>query len=46
MARTVSRETRHDLLQAIRERYGVGTKDERVRILDEFVAVRATTAST
>ena len=39
MARTVSRETRHDLLQAIRERYGVGTKDERVRILNEFVAV-------
>jgi hypothetical protein len=31
MARTVSAETRHDLLQAIRERYGVGTKDERFR---------------
>jgi hypothetical protein len=39
MAKTVSAETRHELLQAIRERYGVGTKDERVRILDEFVAV-------
>ena len=39
MAKTVSAETRHDLLQAIRERYDVGTKDERVRILDEFVAV-------
>ena len=39
MAKMVSAETRHDLLQATRERYGVGTKDERVRILDEFVAV-------
>jgi hypothetical protein len=36
MAKTVSAETRHDLLQAIRERYDVGTKDERVRILDEL----------
>ncbi len=39
MAQTVSAETRHDLLQAIRKRYGAGTKDERVRMLDEFVAV-------
>lgn len=39
MARTVSSETRHDLLQAVRERYRAGTKDEKLRILDEFVAV-------
>jgi hypothetical protein len=30
MAKTVSAETRHDLLQVIRERYGVGAKDEPV----------------
>ena len=39
MARTVSVETRPDLLEAIRERYRAGTKDEKLRILDEFVAV-------
>ena len=39
MARTVSTETRHDLLQAVRERYRAGTKEEKLRILDEFVAV-------
>ena len=39
MARTVSAETRQDLLKAIRERYRGGTKDEKLRILDEFVAV-------
>jgi len=39
MARTVSVETRRDLLKAIRERYGAGTKDDKLRILDEFVAV-------
>jgi len=39
MARTVSVETRQDLLKAIRERYWAGTKDEKLRILDEFVAV-------
>ena len=39
MARTVSVETRQDLLEAIRERYRGGTKDEKLRILDEFVAV-------
>jgi hypothetical protein len=39
MARTVSVETRQDLLTAIRERYRAGTKDEKLRILDEFVAV-------
>ena len=32
-------ETRQDLLKAIRERYRGGTKDEKLRILDEFVAV-------
>jgi hypothetical protein len=39
MARTVSTETRHELLQAVRERYRAGTKEEKLRILDEFVAV-------
>ena len=39
MASKVSDATRQDLLQAIRERYRVGTKDDKVRILDEFVAV-------
>ena len=39
MARTVNAETRRDLLKAIRERYRAGTKDEKLRILDEFVAV-------
>jgi hypothetical protein len=32
-------ETRQDLVTAIRERYRAGTKDEKLRILDEFVAV-------
>ena len=39
MATTLSAATRHDLLLAIRERYVGGTRDERIRILDEFVAV-------
>jgi hypothetical protein len=39
VASKVSDATRQDLLQAIRERYRVGTKDDKVRILDEFVAV-------
>ncbi len=39
MARTVSTETRHDLLQAVRERYRGSLKDEKLRILDEFVAI-------
>ena len=39
MARKVSAETRQDLLQAIRERYRGGMKEEKLRILDEFVAV-------
>ena len=39
MATTVSAETRHDLLQAVRERYRAGTKEEKRRILDEMVAV-------
>ena len=39
MARKVSAETREDLLQAIRERYRGGLKEEKLRILDEFVAV-------
>ena len=39
MARKVNARTRQDLLKAIRERYRSGTKDEKLRILDEFVAV-------
>jgi hypothetical protein len=39
MVRTISAESRHDLLQTIRERYRDGTRSEKVRILDEFMAV-------
>jgi hypothetical protein len=39
MARKINAETRQDLLQAIRERYRGGLKEEKLRILDEFVAV-------
>ena len=39
MARTINAETRQDLLQAIRERYRSGLKEEKLRILNEFVAV-------
>jgi hypothetical protein len=39
MARKISAETRKELLKAIRDRYRAGTKDEKLRILDEFVAV-------
>ena len=39
MAQAVNAATRQDLLQAIRERYRGGLKDEKRRILDEFVAV-------
>jgi hypothetical protein len=39
MARKVSAETRQDLLQAVRERYRGSLRDEKLRILDEFVAV-------
>jgi hypothetical protein len=39
MARTVSTETRQDLLQSVRERYRGSLKEEKLRILDEFVAV-------
>jgi hypothetical protein len=39
MARTVSTATRQDLLQAVRERYRGSLKEEKLRILDEFVAV-------
>ena len=39
MVRTVSAETRHDLLQVVRERYRAGTKEEKRRILDEMGAV-------
>jgi hypothetical protein len=39
VASKVSDATRQDLLQAIRERYRAGTKDDKVQILDEFIAV-------
>ena len=39
MARKVSTETRQDLLQAVRERYRGSRKEEKLRILNEFVAV-------
>ena len=39
MARKVSTETRQDLLQAVRERYRGSLKEEKLRILNEFVAV-------
>lgn len=39
MARTVSVGTRQELLKAIRGRDRAGTKDEKLRILDECVAV-------
>ena len=39
MAPTINAETRHDLLQAIRQRYRGGLKEEKLRILNEFVAV-------
>ena len=39
MVRTLSAETRHDLLQVVRARYRAGTKEEKRRILDEMGAV-------
>jgi hypothetical protein len=39
MARKVSAETRQELLQAIPERYQGGLKEEKLRIVDEFIAV-------
>lgn len=39
MASKVSAGTRQELLKTIRERYRAGTRDEKLRILDEFVAV-------
>lgn len=39
MARKVSTETRQDLLQAVREGYRGSLKEEKLRLLDEFVAV-------
>jgi hypothetical protein len=39
MAQTVNAAARQDLLEAIRERYHSGGKNEKRRILDEFVAV-------
>lgn len=39
MAQKVSTETRQDLLQAVRERYRGSLREEKLRILNEFVAV-------
>jgi hypothetical protein len=39
VAHKLSTETRQDLLQAVRERYRGSLKEEKLRILDEFVAV-------
>ena len=39
MPKKVSTETRQTLLKAIGDRYRAGTKDAKLRILDEFVAV-------
>jgi hypothetical protein len=39
MGRTVSTATRQDLLEAVRERYRGSLKEEKLRILNEFVAM-------
>ena len=39
MAVRISKETKAELLSALRCRYGVSSKKEKGRILDEFVAV-------
>jgi hypothetical protein len=39
MASKVNPETRKDLLIAVRDRYRAATRDEKLRILDEFVAI-------
>jgi hypothetical protein len=39
MATSISVSTRHDLLQAVHARYRAGTKDEKVHILDQVVAI-------
>ena len=39
MAKKISAETRVELVRAIGERYRAGTRKEKLRILDEFVAV-------
>jgi hypothetical protein len=39
MRQKIGRETKRDLLQALRNRYGVSSKKEKVRIQDEFTAV-------
>ena len=39
MATKISAEARQQLVQAIGERYRGGSKEEKVRSLDEFVAV-------
>src|SRR5207247_8680641 len=39
MAKKISVETRVELVRAIGERYRAGTRKEKLRILDEFVAV-------
>ena len=39
MATPVNADTRHDLLQAVHARYRASTKDEKLRILDQVVAI-------
>ena len=39
MARKISAQARQELVQAIGDRYRAGTREEKLRILDEFVAV-------
>ena len=39
MATAVSADTRHDLLRAVHARYRAGTKDDKLRILDQVVAI-------
>jgi hypothetical protein len=39
MAKKISADARRELVQAIGERYRAGSKQEKTRILDEFVAV-------
>lgn len=39
MDRKISKETKRELLEALRNRYGTSSKKEKARILDEFIAV-------
>jgi len=39
MGRKISGETRAELVEALRERYQAGSRAEKTRILEEFVAI-------